>query len=158
VKFAFTARHVSCPALGNVSRRISPSCRTHSIRLGATLRGVPHSKAVGQCETGGFASYPQQCRGDSRQHHRGCRTEGLRWINPRCSQPWVFRIADWNPRQCIAFVRSASKEASGAGMSRDSAATYRLHAAHCAELAQRISDPQARVGLLEMAAAMAAAC
>jgi len=24
---------------------------------------VPHSKAVGQCETGGFASYPQQCRG-----------------------------------------------------------------------------------------------
>jgi hypothetical protein len=35
-------------------------------------------------------------------------------------------------------------------MSREKAAVYRLHAAHCIELAQRISDPKGRLSLLEM--------
>jgi hypothetical protein len=35
-------------------------------------------------------------------------------------------------------------------MSREKAAVYRLHAAHCTELAQRISDPKGRLSLLEM--------
>ena len=35
-------------------------------------------------------------------------------------------------------------------MSRERAATYRLHATHCTDLAQRISDPKGRLSLLEM--------
>jgi hypothetical protein len=61
----------------------------------------------------------------------------------------VFHIADWNPRQGIAFVAVQQKK-HGAGMSRENAANYRLHAADSAELAQRISDPKGRLSLLEM--------
>jgi hypothetical protein len=35
-------------------------------------------------------------------------------------------------------------------MSPEKAAVYRLHSAHCTELAQRISDPRGRLTLLEM--------
>jgi len=45
--------------------------------------------------------------------------------------------------QCI-------KRSMGAGMSCEKAAVYRLHAAHCTELAQRISDPKGRLSLWEM--------
>ena len=68
----------------------------------------------------------------------------------QCPPAAPRRIADWNPRQGIAFVAVHQKEASGAGVPRERAATYRLHAAHCTELAQRISDPKGRLSLLEM--------
>jgi hypothetical protein len=32
----------------------------------------------------------------------------------------------------------------------ENVAAYRLHAAHCTEIAQRISDPRARATLIEM--------
>jgi hypothetical protein len=35
----------------------------------------------------------------------------------------------------------------------EKAATYRLHAAHCAEIAQRSSDPETRVSLTKMSVA-----
>ena len=35
-------------------------------------------------------------------------------------------------------------------MSRERATVYRLHAAHCTELAQRISDPKGRLSLWDM--------
>jgi hypothetical protein len=35
-------------------------------------------------------------------------------------------------------------------MSHEKAAVYRLHAAHCTELALRIPDPKGRLSLLEM--------
>ena len=38
----------------------------------------------------------------------------------------------------------------GGLMSHEKAAVYRLHAAHCTELAQRIPDPKGRLSLLEM--------
>jgi hypothetical protein len=63
----------------------------------------------------------------------------------------VFRIAELQlrPRHCAC--RSASKD--GAGMSREKAAVYRLHAAHCTELPQRNSDPKGRLSLCEMSRA-----
>jgi hypothetical protein len=36
---------------------------------------------------------------------------------------------------------------------REKVAAYRLHAAHCAEVAQRTPDAEARVGFLEMSRA-----
>jgi hypothetical protein len=48
----------------------------------------------------------------------------------------------------------ASKDVMGDWMSgSERAAAYRLHAAHCAEMAQRASDSQARVGFIEMSEA-----
>jgi hypothetical protein len=35
----------------------------------------------------------------------------------------------------------------------ENAATYRLHAAHCAEIAQKSSDPEARASLTKMSVA-----
>ena len=61
----------------------------------------------------------------------------------------AFLIASMLGAAAIAI----SRRSTGGQMSRERAATYRLHAAHCSELAQRFSDPQASVGLLEMAAA-----
>jgi hypothetical protein len=36
--------------------------------------------------------------------------------------------------------------------SSEKAATYRLHAAHCADIARRSLDPEARVSLIKMSA------
>jgi hypothetical protein len=65
---------------------------------------------------------------------------------------WTRRVfphrrKNWNPGQGIALV---AVQKHGAGMSGEKAAVYRLHAAHCTELAQRISDPKGRLSLLEM--------
>jgi hypothetical protein len=49
----------------------------------------------------------------------------------------------------FAAVRQEIRRGLGL-MSRERAAVYRLHAAHCTELAQTISDPKGRLSLLEM--------
>jgi hypothetical protein len=94
--------------------------------------------------------------------NRGRRTIAL--VAPSTMAPIPWGLSFWAP---VGFVtckcRGCHSDAAVKGEAWDivkgdlfvtasvKAAAYRLHAAHCTEIAQRISDPQARATLIEMA-------
>ena len=58
-------------------------------------------------------------------------------------------------REQMLSAGISPKTCGGTGMpgSKEAVAAYRLHAAHCAKIAENTSDPQNRLVLLQMAAA-----